>query len=167
MSLMQNALNEPDYQRIKNVLRSIQQELDSELVLLIDRTGQQIACEGPAKDLDLTSIASLAAASLAATDELALTVGEKEFSALFQQGRQRSIHISSLDNQFCLVLLFGERVSPGLVRWKVKRAAVTLTQVFHEQRRQAELADEVVRASGGKSAPLFFTDEDIEKLFGQ
>ncbi len=167
MSLTQNALNEPDYQRIRSVLQGIQQELDSELVLLIDRTGQQVACEGKATDLDLTSICSLAAASLAATDGLAQTVGEKEFSALFQQGRHRSIHISSLDNQFCLVLLFGERVSPGLVRWKVKRASGSLTKVFQERKRQAALSDEAARVSGTNSAPLFFTDEDIEKLFGQ
>src|SRR5512136_1839916 len=75
MSLNNIALSEPDYQRIKDVLRGIQQELDSELVLLIHRNGQQIAFEGPVKDLDLTSLSSLAAASLAATDGLARIVG--------------------------------------------------------------------------------------------
>jgi predicted regulator of Ras-like GTPase activity (Roadblock/LC7/MglB family) len=167
MSSTHIALSEPDFQRIRTVLQGMQRELDSELVLLIHRSGQQIASEGPARDLDLTSLSSLAAASLAATDGLAQIVGEKEFSVLFQQGRHRSIHISSLDNQFCLVLLFGERVSPGLVRWKVKRSATSLARMLLEHSRQANPAIPVAGTSATDAGSRLFSDEDIEKLFGQ
>ncbi len=167
MSLSQIALSESDFERIKSVLRAMQQELDSELVLLIHRSGQQMASDGPAVDLDLTSLSSLAAASLAATDGLAQVVGEKEFSVLFQQGRRRSIHISSLDNHFCLVLLFGERVSPGLVRWKVKKASAALVQMLQEHQRRATARAEVVAGSAEDLDSRLFTDEDIEKLFGK
>jgi predicted regulator of Ras-like GTPase activity (Roadblock/LC7/MglB family) len=161
------ALSEPDYQRIRAVLRTMQEELDAELVLLIHRNGQQIANEGRVQELDLTALSSLAAASLAATDGLAQLVGEKEFSVLFQQGRRRSIHISSLNVQFCLVLLFDERVPPGLVRWKVKRASGSLAQVLQEQQKEAIVVDDEAGVVEGKPSPRYFTDEDIEKLFGQ
>ncbi len=167
MGFSQIALGESDYHRINSVLRAMQQELDSELVLLIHRSGQQIATDGPAQDLDLTSLSSLAAASLAATDGLAQIVGEKEFSVLFHQGRRRSIHISSLDGQFCLVLLFGERVSPGLVRWKVKKASGGLTQLLQEHQGRAATATDAKSSLAKDSACLLFTDDDIEKLFGK
>jgi predicted regulator of Ras-like GTPase activity (Roadblock/LC7/MglB family) len=167
MSSSHIALSEPDFQQIKTVLQGMQRELDSELVLLIHRSGQQIASEGPARDLDLTSLSSLAAASLAATDGLAQIVGEKEFSVLFQQGRHRSIHISSLDNQYCLVLLFGERVSPGLVRWKVKRSSAALAQMLVDHNRRTTLTASAADGSQEDSASRLFTDEDIDKLFGQ
>lgn len=167
MSFIHAVLSEPDYQRIKAVLCRIQQELNAELVLLILRSGQQIASEGPVRDVDLTALSSLAAASLAATDGLAQLVGEKEFSVLFQHGRRRSIHISSLDAQFCLVLLLGERVPSGLVRWKVKRASGSLTEALQEHRKEGAVEDDAAQTAAGRSALRYFTDEDIEKLFGQ
>lgn len=166
MSFMQASITEPDHQRIKAVLGTMQRELAADLVLLIHRSGQHIASEGPAQDLDLTALSSLAAASLAATDELAQIVGEKEFSVLFQQGRTRSIHISSIDSQFCLVLIFGQTVS-GLVRWKVKKALDHLAQTLKEIREVASRSDPSAILSTGGPTLRYFSDEDIEKLFGQ
>jgi hypothetical protein len=165
MSIVPFQLDEPAYQRIKAVLAGIQHELNAMLVMLIQRSGQQVACEGPAQNLDLTSLASLAAASLAATDGLAQIVGEREFAVLFQQGRSRSIHISSLDGQHCLVLLFGQIVSAGLVRWKVRRVSDNLVRVLNNQRQNQQ-----AKGDSGEFRPEsvkdYFTDEDIEKLFG-
>ena len=167
MSPICAALSHLDYRRIQAVLNAMQQELDAQLVLLIHRAGQQIACAGPSQGLDLTALSSLAAASLAATDSLAQLVGEREFSVLFQQGRLKSIHISSLDNQFCLVLLFGEKVSPGLVRWKARSAGVALAQVLKECEQGSITKKDAEDRSSGKAALRYFTDVDIEKLFTQ
>ncbi len=166
MSFIQASITESDHQRIKGVLGTMQQELAADLVLLIHRSGQHIASEGPAHDLDLTALSSLAAASLAATDGLAQIVGEKEFSVLFQQGRNRSIHISSVDSQFCLVLIFGQTVS-GLVRWKVKRALDHLAQTLREIREVAARNGPSDSLASGGPTLRYFSDEDLEKLFGQ
>ena len=165
MSIVPFQLDEPAYQKIKAVLAGIQHELNAMLVMLIQRSGQQVACEGPVQNLDLTSLASLAAASLAATDGLAQIVGEREFAVLFQQGRNRSIHISSLDGQHCLVLVFGQIVSAGLVRWKVRRISDSLVRVLNDQQ-QNHLAKNGAGEFLPESIQDFFTDEDIEKLFG-
>ena len=166
MSFIQSSISEPDYQRIMAVLCRMQQELDADLVLLIHRSGQHIASDGPAQDLDLTALSSLAAASLAATDGLARLVGEREFSVLFQQGRRRSIHISSVDEQFCLVLIFGETVS-GLVRWKVRRSSGALAQALQELQQRSVRRDTASDMPGEKPAVRYFSDEELDKLFGQ
>ncbi len=167
MSFVQFILNEPYYFRIKNVLTGILKELDAELVLLIHRSGQQIAFDGSDRDLDITALSSLAAASLAATDGLARLIGEEEFAMLFQHGRHRSIHISSLEDHFCLVLLFGPTVPSGLVRWKVRRASGQLSGVLRELARNQAMSAPVDVEVAGDRLPDFFSDEEIEKLFGK
>ena len=159
-------LNEPEYLSIKSILAKMQNDLRADLVLLISRSGQQIAFEGPAQDVDLTSLASLAAANLAATNGLAHLIGEREFSVLYHQGRHRSIHISDLSKQFSLVLMFDETVSLGKVRWKVKRATASIEEIFAQFREKLELRKRDVATTLDESAPRLFTDEDMDKLFG-
>jgi predicted regulator of Ras-like GTPase activity (Roadblock/LC7/MglB family) len=157
-------LYEGEYSRLKSVLSRTQRDLQADLVLLIDRNGQQIASEGTALDIDLTSMSSLAAANLAATEGLAQLVGEPEFSILYHQGKHRSIHISSVAKRFSLVLVFNESVSLGMVRLRVKHATAYLEEIFRIFARKMETEARTVSTSG--SGPLDFTDEEIDKLFG-
>src|SRR5207247_10654809 len=76
-------LYEAEYQRLKSILVKTQRELGIDLILLIDRDGHQIASEGPAQDMDLTALSSLAAATVTATDGLARWVGEPELSTTY------------------------------------------------------------------------------------
>ena len=165
MSPMYAELNALDYKRIQGVLENMRQELDAQLVLLIHRSGQQVAWAGRSRDLDITALSSLAAASLAATDGLAQLVGEREFSVLFQQGRVKSIHISSLNSKFCLVLLFGAKISPGMVRWKARRASDALARALKECELGSTTRADVTDTSSERAQPRFFTDSELEKLF--
>jgi hypothetical protein len=151
-----------DYQRLTAILARVQKELRAHIVLLINRGGHQIACVGAQKDVDLTALASLSAANLAATDGLARVVGEVAFSVLHHQGRERSIHISALGERFSLVLVFHEPVPVGIVRWKLQKASVLLDEVFKDfASREAPVSEQ----TADRGAPLF-TDEDIERLLG-
>src|SRR5688572_10873277 len=158
-------LYEAEHFRLKSILGKTQRDLRADLVLLIDRNGQQIAAEETARTFDLTALASLAAANIAATDGLARLVGESEFSSLYHQGKHHSIHISAVSNRFSLVVVFDETVSLGLVRLRVKHATVCLEEVFRLFNRQ-EKTDASPAGKTFGSSPLAFTDEDIDKLFG-
>ena len=166
MNLSNIVLYDSDYQRLREILLQTQRELNADLVLLIDRSGQHIACEGPAQDVDLTSLASLAAANMAATEGLAGQVGEAAFSALYHQGKQRSIHISDVSKRFSLVLLFANSVSLGMVRWRVRRATASLEEVFQGFMRRME-ARTVSQHSASDGLPtLHFSDDELDALFG-
>jgi predicted regulator of Ras-like GTPase activity (Roadblock/LC7/MglB family) len=158
-------LYEPEYLAIKSILATIQSELPADLVLLINRSGQQIAADGPASDVDSTAMASLAAANLAATNCLAGLIGEREFSVLYHQGKRRSIFISDQSSQFSLVLLFDESVPLGRVRWKVKRAMASIEVVFKQFQGKMEMNNRKV-GDLEDTTPALFTDEDMEKLLG-
>jgi hypothetical protein len=153
-----------DYQRLTAILARVQKELRAHVVVLINRGGHQIACVGASKDIDLTALASLAAANLAATDGLARVVGEVAFSVLHHQGAERSIHISALGERFSLVLVFYEPVPVGVVRWKLQKASVLLDEVFRDF--SAREARPIAQDAAEQPAPLF-TDEDIERLLGR
>jgi predicted regulator of Ras-like GTPase activity (Roadblock/LC7/MglB family) len=133
------------------------------VVFLVDKNGQQIASHGDTADLDTTSLASLTAGNVAATDGLAKLIGEKEFSILFHEGEKDNIHISVVAQRVILVVIFDERSSLGLVRLRVKKASVELTDIFTKMMSKLETEK---AASGRFDSPFAeITDEDIDSLF--
>src|SRR3990170_7924023 len=121
---------EEEYQQIKDILQRLQVDSNSKIVFLVDKNGQQIAVQGDMRGVDATSLASLTAGNVAATDGLAKLIGEKEFSVLFHEGEKDNIHISIVEQRVILVVIFDERSSLGLVRLRVKKAHGDLSDVF-------------------------------------
>src|SRR6476661_6587345 len=87
-------LYDEEFQKIRESLQRLLQDASAKLVFLVDKNGQQIAAVGEMNTLDTTSLASLTAGNVAATDGLARLIGEKEFSILFHEGEKDNIHIS-------------------------------------------------------------------------
>src|SRR3989442_7928719 len=121
---------EEEYQRIKAIIARLRTESNAKLVFLVDKNGQQIAAHGELENFDATSLASLTAGNVAATDGLAKLIGEKEFSILFHEGERDNIHISIVAQRVILVVIFDIRSSLGLVRLRVKKASQELGDVF-------------------------------------
>src|SRR3954454_9500618 len=113
---------EEEYLQIKEILHRLQVDSNSKIVFLVDKKGQQIASMGDMLCVDATSLASLTAGNVAATDGLAKLIGEKEFSILFHEGERDNIHISLVAQRVILVVIFDDRSSLGLVRLRVKKA---------------------------------------------
>jgi predicted regulator of Ras-like GTPase activity (Roadblock/LC7/MglB family) len=166
MSTPDMIMYEEEYQRIKGVIAKLRVESNAKLVFLVDKNGQQIAAQGDLENLDATSLASLTAGNVAATDGLAKLIGEKEFSILFHEGERDNIHISIVAQRVILVVIFDTRSSLGLVRLRVKKASVELTEVF----------DKILnKITTEKAAGLLdiespfaeITDDDIDNLFAQ
>ena len=157
-------LYDEEYQRIHQVLQQLLQDSGALLVFLVDKSGQQIAAVGDHGALDTTSLASLTAGNVAATEGLARLIGEKEFTVLVHEGEKESLHISIVARRMILVVIFDQRVSLGLVRLRVRRAASELETVFEEVGRKAA-SDKQSRSSGLKAPLLEITDDDIDGLF--
>jgi predicted regulator of Ras-like GTPase activity (Roadblock/LC7/MglB family) len=152
-------LHELEFQRIQAILAKMQSELNAELVLLINRSGQSIVTSGSTENFDCTALSSLAAANLAATDGLANIVGEREFSVLVHQGRKRSLFISDLLKRFLLVLVFDATTSSGLIRYKCKHTALLLEDVIRDFQNRIE------KNESGMTPPQF-SDDELEQLLG-
>jgi predicted regulator of Ras-like GTPase activity (Roadblock/LC7/MglB family) len=159
-------LYDEEYQKIRQALQRLLQDANANVVFLVDKSGQQIAAVGEMKSLDATSLASLTAGNVAATDGLARIIGEKEFSVLFHEGEKDNIHIAIVAQRVILVVIFDNRTSLGLVRLRVRRATAELETVFGEIARKHESG----RLSPAEALETGFseiTDEDIDRLFSE
>lgn len=157
---------EEEYQQIKEIISRLQRDSNSKIVFLVDKNGQQIAVHGDMHGVDATSLASLTAGNVAATDGLAKLIGEKEFSILFHEGERDNIHISLVAQRVILVVIFDDKSSLGLVRLRVKKASQELEKVFETILQKAEM--EKGAASGRFESPFAeITDEDIDSLFSE
>ena len=157
---------EEEYLQIKDILQRLQVDSNSKIVFLVDKNGQQIAVHGDMRGVDATSLASLTAGNVAATDGLAKLIGEKEFSILFHEGEKDNIHISIVAQRVILVVIFDEKSSLGLVRLRVKKASNELNDVF--ARIMAKVEREKTAAGAAFESPFAeITDEDIDSLFAE
>lgn len=157
-------LYEEEFHRLEEALMRLRQEANARAVFLIDKNGQQIAAAGEIENFDSTSLASLTAGNVAATDGLAKLIGEREFSVLFHEGQQEHIHISIVARRAILVVIFDERSSLGLVRLRVKRASADLERIFEAMVQKGEAAT----GTAGSPSPFSeITDDDIDALFSE
>lgn len=156
-------LYEEEFERIKHLLNTLRMDASAKIVFLVDKNGQQIAGAGEVNLVDSTSLASLTAGNVAATDGLAKLIGEKEFSILFHEGRKDNIHISIVGQRLILVVIFDERSSLGLVRLRVRKASADIERVLTEMDSKAQEIGTVETASPFAE----ITDDDIDALFSE
>jgi len=153
---------EEEFDRINSVLGRLWVDANAKIVFLVDKNGQQIAAKGDLDKVDTTSLASLTAGNVAATDGLAKLIGEKEFSILFHEGERDNIHISIVAQRLILVVIFDERSSLGLVRLRVRKSAAELDDVLNLMATKA-----AERGEAPASPFAEITDEDIDALFSE
>ncbi len=166
MTLPDLVLYDEEFRKIKESLNRLASDANAKVVFLVDKNGQQIAAVGDLQSLDTTSLASLTAGNVAATDGLARLIGEKEFSILFHEGERDNIHISIVAQRVILVVIFDERTSLGLVRLRVRRAMAELEKIFEEIAGKAEKEKQALQADFD-SPFAEITDEDIDRLFSE
>src|SRR5262245_19072803 len=166
MTAQDFVLYDEEFQKIRQALQRLLEDATAKFVFLVDKNGQQIAAVGDQSALDTTSLASLTAGNVAATDGLARLIGEKEFSILFHEGEKDNIHISIVARRVILVVIFDDRASLGLVRLRVRRATAELEAVFDEIGRKVESQRAALHSE--PEAPFSeITDEDIDRLFSE
>jgi len=156
-------LYEEEFKLLESSLRRLRQEANAVVVFLIDKNGQQIANAGDVTGFDTTSLASLTAGNVAATDGLAKLIGEREFSVLFHEGQQEHIHISIVANRAILVVIFDDKSSLGLVRLRVKRASSELEKIFETMLQKGQATGSTTTSSPFSE----ITDDDIDALFSE
>ena len=157
-------LFDEEFHQIKDVIGRLKTDAQARVVFIVDKNGQQIAAQGDMETLDTTSLASLTAGNVAATDGLAKLIGEKEFSLLFHEGEKDNLHISIVGKRGILVVIFDQNSSLALVRLRVKKASKELQEIFDQVEQRAQKESDT--GSRFESPFSEITDEDIDRLFG-
>lgn len=127
----------------ERLLKALGEYLDhseASFALIIDRGGAILSQHGEIPpSVDVTTLSALAAGSFAATRELALRVGEAEFTALHQQGKTSQILISSIQDEAMLLTVFGPKTTLGLVRFYSTRAVKQIGTVLDRARNDSHI----------------------------
>ncbi len=95
-------------------------------VLVIDNAGTLICTIGDKLELDVISLAAVAAANFAATEQIARLIGERDFVLLFYKGHSESFHFSRVGDEYIIVTIFNNSLSLGLLRLKIAEVAQVL-----------------------------------------
>jgi predicted regulator of Ras-like GTPase activity (Roadblock/LC7/MglB family) len=164
MSYVDLVIYGEEFQQLEDALRRLQNDANARAVFLIDKNGQEIASSGETGRYDTTSLASLTAGNVAATDGLAKLIGEREFSVLFHEGQQDHIHISIVGGRAILLVIFDDRSSLGLVRLRVKRGSAEMEKTFEAMAKKGEPT-----TTGESTGSPFseITEDDIDALFSE
>jgi len=130
-----------DLERINSVLSRMVLSSFAHSVLLIDRSGQLIAHDGNALDIDLSALSALTAANFGATVEIARLLGEEEFTLLFHKGKSENVYFSAIGEYAIMVTLFDDRTSLGLIRLRISQIVEELSKILVSifERRRAPL----------------------------
>jgi predicted regulator of Ras-like GTPase activity (Roadblock/LC7/MglB family) len=125
-------LYKEDIDRINRILSHLITESASTYVLLINKDGNLISQVGFSPNINVTTLAALAAGSFASTKAIATLIGETEFSVMFHQGEKENIHISLVDEDVIMVLIFDDRTNLGLVKMIAGQAKSKLSEVLKD-----------------------------------
>lgn len=122
-------------EQLRSVLEDFLDKSEASFALVIDRGGAILSeCGTVPPTTDPTIVSALAAGSFAATKELALRVGETEFSMLHQQGRHAHVLMCAIDEDAVLLTVFTEKTTVGLVRFYSKHTVKQVADVLLELR---------------------------------
>ncbi len=95
-------------------------------LMIIDTAGSLILQIGDKVELDAVSLAAVAAANFAATEQIARLIGERDFVLLFYKGHNESFHFSRVGSEYIIVTIFSNTLSLGLLRLKIAEVSLVL-----------------------------------------
>ena len=127
-------LYKEDIDRLNKVLAKLLASASATFVLLVHKDGNLLSHQGFTRAFDTTSLAALAAGSYAATRAIAQLIGESEFTVLSHKGKTDSIHISLVDEDTIMVLVFDDRTNQGMVRVESERASLEIRTILEDVR---------------------------------
>jgi predicted regulator of Ras-like GTPase activity (Roadblock/LC7/MglB family) len=151
-----------EYTLIRDILQRLKISTKAKIVFITDLEGHCIASTGELDEVNLNSISSLIAGSVAAIQSIAQMLRLERFNGILNESTRESLHISLINDRTMLIVIFDNTSNLGLVRFRVRSALDELEKVFLTIQQKIK-ASEVVP---GISPFEGVTDEDIDRIFG-
>lgn len=159
-------LFEKEFWALNDVLYTLVARSYSKTAMLMDCDGRLIASVGEAPSFDSQAFASLSAADIAASRELASMLGENDFKSQTHQGTGCGIHQRVVGDKIILVVLYDHRTTLGLVRLKVEKAADELDRIFSNIFNKLSGPEEKLESVAVGADFLTQAEQQIDKMFG-
>jgi len=105
-----------DIERLNAVLSQLATKANLLLAVLINKDGRLLSSQGSLDNIDIVSMAALVAGNSASTLAIANLMGEREFSTMYHQGKDKHIYIAAVDDNTFLALVFDDRTNIDRVK---------------------------------------------------
>jgi predicted regulator of Ras-like GTPase activity (Roadblock/LC7/MglB family) len=151
-----------EYVQIRDILQRLKANTKAKIVFITDLEGHCIASTGDMDDVNLNSISSLIAGSVAAINSIAQMLKIDAFNSILNESTQQNLHISLINDRTMLVVIFDNTSNLGLVRFRVRASLEDLAKVFFTINAKLKKGDGPASTSPFEGV----TDEDIDRIFG-
>jgi predicted regulator of Ras-like GTPase activity (Roadblock/LC7/MglB family) len=105
-----------DIERLNAVLSQLVTKSNLLFAVLINKDGRLLSSQGSLENIDTVSMAALVAGNSASTLAIANLMGEREFSTMYHQGKEKHIYIAAVDDNTFLALVFDDRTNIDRVK---------------------------------------------------
>jgi predicted regulator of Ras-like GTPase activity (Roadblock/LC7/MglB family) len=119
-------LLEEDVSGLNSALHDLLCKSEASAAMLIDKGGFLITTTGLVDGFDTVTLSALAAASFAATQGLAVLIGETNFSTVYQQGENNSLLVVNVDPSCLLTVVFRAAIAVGAVKYYAEQSISTI-----------------------------------------
>ena len=118
--------NEEDVACFDAVLRTLLEQSEASVALLVERAGYLIHQCGPSDGFDAVQVATLASNAFAATEFMANLIHEPDFSGMYQQGSVVSTLTLNIGASCLLFVAFPAQLSAGAIKYFAAQAVIDL-----------------------------------------
>lgn len=127
---MNTILNDDELSKIEAILSDNLIESGIKTAILIDVAGNVISCaDNSIYKKDAFPLAALVAGNFGAMNSIAKILGEEEFSLLFHKGKENSIYLTRVGDNFILITVFDDNILLGFVRLKIDEVITQLKKI--------------------------------------
>jgi predicted regulator of Ras-like GTPase activity (Roadblock/LC7/MglB family) len=125
-------ITEAQFHRFNKILSDLFVQAEAEAVFLCDYGGNIICKIVSHDDFRNETIAALASGSFAATNELALLVGESTFHSIYHKGTKASLYMQNIGKAYLVLVVFGGTTTVGLVKLYTDKSCEELESCLNE-----------------------------------
>lgn len=122
---------------VVSALESLVSDEGMRLALVISTQGLPLAAAGEVDELDLSSLAVLAAGNALTNEGVAALLRQGRFASQLHEGQHASVYVQLLDERAVLLVVFSPTVTFGLLRLRAREAASTVVEHLDELLRGA------------------------------
>lgn len=149
---MMQSLTEALFEKMNTALKTALIKSNARAIYLTDRGGNLIA-QHANKTIPLEdNLVALIAGAFFASQQAAKILGESDFDAMTEKGKDVSLFVRSLEGDHLIIVIFGDDTNHGLIKLFVNEAARQMNPMIHQ-----------MLHGGGEPAPATAFEMDFSR----
>lgn len=109
-------LRKNDLHRLNVVLTKIIDTARIDCAVIINKSGRMITSQSETSEYNKTSLAALVSGNFASSSSIANLLGEDEFSSMLQEGKEKHLYVSILDEHSFFTCIFDKRTTLSKIK---------------------------------------------------